>query len=184
VTAYIEPSAFDPASIDISTLRLQGTVPVTGTKVATVGDHDGNGMPDLMVKFSRDVLDPLLTPGMNELEVTGSLVTSENFSGTDEVRVIDPTGQLPLASVAPNPLNPEGVLTLRTVKQGPVTVSMFDLHGRLVRRLLDRQILAPGVHEVRIDGRGRRGETLASGVYLYRVESPEGALTGRVVILK
>jgi len=183
VTAHIEPSGFDPASIDISTLRLAGSVPAA-PKFAIVGDHDGNATPDLMVKFRREALDPLLTPGVNELAVTGSLVTGEHFEGRDEVRVIDPPNAPLSASVAPNPLNPAGVLTVRTARQGPVTVSMFDLHGRLVRRLLDRQILGPGIHEVRIDGRGRRGETLASGVYLYRVETVEGVLTGRVAILK
>ena len=83
------PSGFDPASIDISTLRLAGSVP-TVPKSATLGDHDANGVSDLMVKFNRKALDPLLTPGVNELEVTGSLVTGMAFQGSDEVRVIDP----------------------------------------------------------------------------------------------
>jgi len=183
LTAYIELVGFDPASIDATTLRLAGSVPPI-PKVSSVGDHDGDQIPDFKVKFSRETLDPLLVPGVNQLEITGSLVTGEEFKGSDEIRVIDPPGARLSASAAPNPLNPTGILTVRTERQGPLTVSMFDLQGRLVRRLLDRQNVGPGIHEVGIDGRGRRGETLASGVYLYRVETTEGMLTGRVVILK
>jgi hypothetical protein len=183
ITAYIEPTGLDLASIDLSTLRLAGSVPAV-SKSAIVGDHDNDGAPDLMVKFSRRALDALLTPGVNELEVTGSLVTGEAFKGSDEVRVIDPPSAPLSASVAPNPLNPAGALTLHTTVPGPARVQMFDLQGRLVRTLLEGPLLPAGAREVGIDGRGNRGEALASGVYFYRVETAEGVVTGRVVILK
>jgi hypothetical protein len=183
VTAYIEPSGFDPASIDISTVRLAGSVP-TGSRSAIVGDHNGNGIPDLMLKFRRAALDPLLTLGVNSLEVIGSVVTGENFAGTDDVRVIDDGGGHQAASVTPNPLNPSGVLAFNTEKAGRVRVRMFDLHGRLVRTLMEMPLLPAGEHAVRIDGRGERGEELPSGVYFYRVNSPDGSVTGRFAILK
>jgi hypothetical protein len=183
VTAFIEVPGIDPTTIDLPTLRLAGAVPAL-SKPASVGDHDGNGVSDLMVKFSREALDPLLTPGVNELEVTGSLVTGEEFTGSDEVRVISLPEHPSTSSVAPNPLNPQGVLTFRTMSRGLVAVGMFDVYGRQVRVLLDSQILPAGLHEVRIDGRGSRGERLASGVYIYRVETGEGVVTGRIVILK
>jgi len=177
------PSGFDPANIDLSTLRLDGAVPAA-SKFAVIGDHDGDGARDLMVKFSRNALDPLLIPGMNELEVTGSLVTGEAFLGTGEIRVIAPLNAALSASVTPNPLNPAGVLTIRTTIPGPVKVRMFDIQGRLVRTLLEAPLLPAGAREVVIDGRGQRGEVLVSGVYFYRVDSPDGASTGHFAVLK
>jgi hypothetical protein len=112
------------------------------------------------------------------------LVTGESFAGTDEVRVIDNGGGLQAASVAPNPFNPSGMLSFNTVKPGRVTVAMFDLHGRLVRTLVEMPLLPAGEHAVRIDGRGERGEERPSGVYFYRVNSPDGTVTGRFAILK
>jgi hypothetical protein len=112
------------------------------------------------------------------------LVTGENLVGTDAVRVIDNGGGHKAASVAPNPLNPSGMLSFNTVKPGHVTVTMFDLQGRLVQTLLDAPLMPAGKHEVRIDGRGLRGEVLHSGVYFYRVDSPDGTVTGRFAILK
>jgi hypothetical protein len=40
------------------------------------------------------------------------------------------------------------------------------------------------VHEVKIEGRGARGETLASGIYFIRGVSPEGEFTKTIAILK
>ena len=181
LTAYIEPSGFAPTSIDFSTVRLAGSVSAA-PKFAVVGDHNGNWISDVTVKFSRSALDPLLTLGVNSLELTGSLMTGESFVGTDQVRVIDNGGQA--ASVAPNPLNPSGMLSFKTVKPGHVSVTMFDLQGRLVRRLMEMPNLPAGEHEVRIDGWGDRGEALPSGVYFYRMDAPDGTVTGRLAILK
>ncbi|MGE5176042.1 MAG: M6 family metalloprotease domain-containing protein [Hyphomicrobiales bacterium] len=183
VTAYIEPLGFDPRDVDLSTLRLANVVQPE-SKFVTYGDHDQDGRPDLMVKFSRTALEPVLKPGRDTLVVAGSLLTGESFRGCDEVSVIDPPDFRPTASVAPNPLNPAGVLTLRMTSEGPVTLRLYDLHGRVVRTLLEGRMLSVGTHEVAIDGRGARGEELGSGVYFYRVETAEGSIRGRVVILK
>jgi hypothetical protein len=184
VSAYIEPSSgFDLTSIDISTVRLAGSV-TAGPKSAVVADHNGNGIPDLVLKFSRAALDPLLTPGMNELEVTGSLVTGEKFEGSDEVGVINPPTAPVSASVAPNPFNPAGVLSFETSRPGPLRVAIFDVQGRMVRVLMDTPALPMGRHAVPIDGRTQRGQMLTSGLYFYRVEAGGETVTGRIVILK
>jgi hypothetical protein len=183
LTAYIEPSGFSPIDIDISTLRLAGSVPA-GPKFARVGDHDANGAPDLMVKFSRQALDPLLVGGLNQLEVSGSLVTGQQFKGSDEVSVIQPSGAHLMATVAPNPFNPVGILTFSTTRPDLVSIKVFDLQGRLVRTLIEAQPFAAGSHEVRMDGRGEAGQPLSSGVYFYRVETRDGNVMGRIAILK
>jgi hypothetical protein len=143
-------------------------------------------MRSFLILDSRvgEELDPLLTPGPNTLEVTGSLVTGGSFSGSDHVRVIGSGDSLSTASVVPNPLNPEGALTFRTTSQGPITVKVFDLQGRLMRTLMRAEALPAGLHTVRIGGRGENGEILASGVYFFRVEAAEAVLTGRFTILK
>jgi hypothetical protein len=183
VTAYIEPSGFDVVSIDFASLHLAGSVPVA-PKFGVVGDRDRNGKPELMVKFARAALDPLLTLGENELEVTGRLVTGEEFKGSDRIRVIRPGHDSQAAFMAPNPLNPTGILTFQNAKTGPVTVKMFDLQGRLVRTLAEIPRLPAGVHELRFDGLGDGGKALASGVYFYRIETAAGLQTGRLAILK
>jgi flagellar hook capping protein FlgD len=183
ITAYIESSEFDPSQIDLTTVKLAGIVPAEARPTA-VGDHDADGISDLMVKFSRDALDPFLVPGLNSLEVTGSLVTGEKFSGTDTVRVLHPPAGKRLASVAPNPFNPAGTLTFRTSALGRATVRLFDLQGRVLRTIVEMEPLPAGIHEVRIDGKDGRGQPLATGVYFYGIETVDGSIAGRFTILK
>jgi flagellar hook assembly protein FlgD len=61
---------------------------------------------------------------------------------------------------------------------------MFDIAGRLVRTILDEGSLRAGVHEVWIDGRGRRGESLPSGIYFIRGVSADGEFKQTIAILK
>ncbi|HET9939644.1 MAG TPA: T9SS type A sorting domain-containing protein, partial [Candidatus Eisenbacteria bacterium] len=87
-------------------------------------------------------------------------------------------------SLSPNPLNPGGILRLTTTRDGFVRVRMFDLQGRMVRVLEDRAMVPAGAHDVRIDGRNTSGQTLASGIYFYQVDTAEGSLKGRITVLK
>jgi len=182
VTACIEPVGFDVASIVLSSIRIAGSVPVA--RAAVAGDRDGNGVPDLTMKFSRDLLVPLLEPGVNTLEVTGSTVTGETFRGSDAVRVSDNRHTRSGAAVIPHRLDPEGVLTFTTTSPGKTTVKIFDVQGRQVRVLADRVLLPPGEHQVRIDGVADGAVPFSSGLYFYRVETEEGTATGRIVIVR
>ena len=94
------------------------------------------------------------------------------------------TGKKLAASLSPNPLNPSGILRLTTSRDGFIRVRMFDLQGRVVRVLEDRAVVPAGAHDVRIDGRNTAGQTLASGIYFYQVDTAEGSLKGRITILK
>jgi hypothetical protein len=181
--AYIEPVGFSPSDIDISSLRLAGSVS-PDPRLTKVVDHDFNGLPELMVRFSSAAIDPLLTLGANHLEVTASLVTGEHCSGSDTVRVVDSQPSPRPASVAPNPLNPAGSLSFYVGTAGHVSVRVFDRGGGLVRTMLDVPSMAVGSQHVSIDGRSDRGAQMASGIYFYRINTPDGTVTGRFTILK
>lgn len=49
---------------------------------------------------------------------------------------------------------------------------------------MDTPSLPKGPHTVPVDVRGGRGQALATGVYLYRVETAEGSVTGKIAVLK
>jgi hypothetical protein len=111
VTCYIElPAGYDPADIDVSTVMLNGAVPAM-LSPTSVGDHDSDGIPDRMVKFSRSDFiafieaatatkawmrerasdDVAFADGTNfGVEVTGELTDGTPFSGTDTIRLIKP----------------------------------------------------------------------------------------------
>lgn len=157
-------------------------------KVAIGGDKDGNGVDELTACFSKADLRTLfaaLPHGTNTVTVTldGALTTGGTFRGSLTVDVVSNGGSL-AASLSPNPLNPDASLTFTTSRPGRVRVSVFDLQGRLVRRVMEEGTLSAGYHDVRVDGKSEDGSRLPSGVYFYRVEAEEGTAVGRVVIAK
>ena len=78
---------YDVSQIDISSIRLNGTVPALG-KPTEIGDHDNDGVPDLMVKFHRTMVQDVLTVGEEiEVTITGE-VSGIIFEGSDTIRVI------------------------------------------------------------------------------------------------
>jgi hypothetical protein len=85
--------------------------------------------------------------------------------------------------VSPNPANPLSMVEFELDRPAPVQLVVYDVRGRVVRRLAGRNFDA-GLHKVPFDGLTDRGGTLASGVYFVRLETPSRMLTTRVTIVK
>ena len=87
VTCYIElPTGYNIASINISSLILNNSIYAISTPI-NIGDYNNNGIPDLMVKFSRESLISLLVPGDQSIVLTGTLVDGTPIVGIDVIRV-------------------------------------------------------------------------------------------------
>jgi len=91
VTCYIElPAGFDVGEIDVSTVMLNGQVPAE-LAPTEVGDYDGDGIADLMVKFDRAATNATLEVAeVVQISVGGQLNDGTEFEDTDVVRVIEP----------------------------------------------------------------------------------------------
>ena len=88
VTGLLEPvSPFDASDIDIASIRLNGTVSVDPAAPTTLGDRDGNGTLDLMVKFNLVAVALTVSEGDDvTVTVTGTM-DDQSFSGTDHILV-------------------------------------------------------------------------------------------------
>jgi len=90
VTVFIElPVGLNPRNIVRSSIRLNGSV-APAARPWAIGDHDGDRIRDLMVKFSRSAVQSLLSPGEDTITLTGDLADGTSFLGTTTVRVINP----------------------------------------------------------------------------------------------
>jgi hypothetical protein len=74
----------------------------------------------------------------------------------------------------PNPFNPRTSLRFSLGQEQPIELAIYDLRGRLLRRLAAGK-WNPGIHQVAWDGCDERGQELASGIYLARLTG-EGAV--------
>jgi len=83
----------------------------------------------------------------------------------------------------PNPFNPSTEIRFAVAKAGPVLLEVYDLTGRVVTTLVNQDLPA-GTHRVVWNAKDSRGESLSSGVYLYRISSSEFVATKKMVLLK
>ena len=107
MTSYVElPAGYDPADVVIETVMFNGVVLADAKFFAYEEDFNGNGIPDLMFKFSRSEIEGLLVEGEEvEVTVTGEIRDTIYFVATDIIRVINPTVVAPNGGefVAPHP---------------------------------------------------------------------------------
>ncbi len=83
----------------------------------------------------------------------------------------------------PNPFNPRTEIDFGLPAKGLVSIRIFDVNGRLVRTLADREFPA-GIHTVAWDGRSQAGGEAASGVYFYQASLPDQTIRRRMVLLR
>ncbi len=83
----------------------------------------------------------------------------------------------------PNPFTPSTTIAFELPRDMRVQLAVYDVRGNLVQTLLNEN-LAAGRREAQWNGRDRSGRTVASGVYLYRLQTPEGSQTGRMLLSK
>jgi flagellar hook assembly protein FlgD len=75
----------------------------------------------------------------------------------------------------------ESHLQFTLASDGPVTLRIFDLQGRVVRTLLD-QDAAAGTFSARWDGRSDDGARMGRGVYFARLVAGKQTTEKKVVL--
>ncbi len=83
----------------------------------------------------------------------------------------------------PNPFNPSTSIRYHLPKAGRVSLTIYDLAGRVIERLLD-ETQAAGEHTVVWDAHDQEGNLLSAGVYLYRIQSAEFTASRKMVLLR
>lgn len=83
----------------------------------------------------------------------------------------------------PNPFNPTTTIRFALPINAQVTLKVYDITGREVQTLVTSTMNA-GRHQVVWDGSAQNGQTVASGVYFYRLEAGDQIMTRRMVMLK
>ena len=83
----------------------------------------------------------------------------------------------------PNPFNPETIISLDLPLEGRARLCVYNILGRKVITLLDEELTA-GTHTVLWDGADESGQAVASGIYLYRLETETVTLSRKMMLLK
>ncbi|KAA0231755.1 CHRD domain-containing protein [candidate division KSB1 bacterium] len=83
----------------------------------------------------------------------------------------------------PNPFNPTTIIRYDLPKQVHVKIAIYNLLGKRVRTLVDAQE-APGFKQITWDGANDEGARVASGIYIYRIETEGFSFSRKMTLLK
>jgi hypothetical protein len=105
----------------------------------------------------------------------------ETFSYTLTVTL--PPKPLTLLQNYPNPFNPSTIISFYLPGPEHVSLDIFDIQGRKVRTLVDAD-KGIGTYDVIWNGINDAGNTVASGVYYYRLVAGKKAITKKLILLR
>lgn len=91
--------------------------------------------------------------------------------------------QYALNQNVPNPFNPSTSIEFAVPRSGNVRIKVFNVLGQKVKTLADEYMKA-GYKRVEWDGTDQSGNSVASGVYLYRMSANDFGETKKMLLLK
>jgi hypothetical protein len=183
-----EPIGGMLVTLDVDDAFDMSELEVLSTDLMALTGRDGNTVRILMY----DMAGRTLASGKNELLRFTSAATVK------EVMVSSAGGQLMAASIVagdvlpseftlsqnyPNPFNPETNIEFALPSAARVRLTIYNLLGQEVSVPVEGEYPA-GVHTVTWRGTDTNGGAVASGMYFYRLETPGGTLTRKMMLLK
>jgi hypothetical protein len=83
----------------------------------------------------------------------------------------------------PNPFNPTTTINFKLPKREKVRLVIYDVLGKSIRTLVSSPMTA-GSHSMEWDGKDQLGQTVSTGVYIYRLEGESVTLTKKMLLVK
>ena len=83
----------------------------------------------------------------------------------------------------PNPFNPETTIEYHLKSSARVTLTIYNMLGQAVRRLVDGRQVA-GVYRVKWDATDDLGQQLPSGIYHYKLDVDGRSLVEKMVLMR
>jgi hypothetical protein len=109
------------------------------------------------------------------------------FENLTEAEDVEEPQQVPtsfqLMQNYPNPFNPSTTIEYQVPAAAQVSVKIFNIDGQLVKELLD-ELQTEGLHQVTWDGTNQSNEHVASGIYIFTLQSGDVMLSKKMILLK
>jgi outer membrane protein assembly factor BamB len=181
-----------PLPFDI-TFSARMAIDVAGRVYVTNGGFDTGAFfvfhPDLDIIWSTTIRN--VNVGGPVLADDGTLVicgigtdVRAYYTGgdVDVAEAVEPLAPVRLGAAAPNPSPGSTRIPFELSGSAEVTVELFDVGGRRVRRLVAGEVFGVGGHAVTWDGRTDGGREAPAGVYHY-VLNVEGRREARRLVI-
>jgi len=168
--------------ISFENINLPGTTdPANSHGYVMYSINQDPGLPDgTQITNSASVFFDFNSPVITNTALT--TVKDNPCAVTAVTQPVLPTATF-LGQNHPNPFNPTTTLEYGLVSFELVSINIYNARGELVRTLVSGR-RAPGSYSVEWDGRDQRGNQVASGVYLSRMQAGSFSQTKKLVLLK
>jgi hypothetical protein len=147
-----------------------------GNKFENIGFVAGAGSCNTICEYKfndRDVEIGKYSYRLKQMDTNGQFSYSESI----QIEVAAPKSYS-LEQNFPNPFNPKTDIVFRVKEDGKVRITVYDILGREVERLVDGQLKA-GTHRITFNG-----QQLPSGLYLYRMEAADFQQVKKMALIK
>lgn len=134
----------------------------------------GPQLPDVSVGRLPDGTGPWMAQERATPGASNSVASAAPVAGPGAAR---------LRSVSPNPCNPRTAITYELATDGPATLELYDVAGRLVRSLA-HGVQPAGRHQVTWDGRDDGGREAPSGTYLVRLRAGGSTALQKLMLVR
>ncbi|MCB5271757.1 MAG: carboxypeptidase regulatory-like domain-containing protein [Candidatus Cloacimonetes bacterium] len=94
-----------------------------------------------------------------------------------------PALSLSLGQNYPNPFNPTTQISFYLPENQTVALKIYNLKGQVIKTLIETK-LAAGEHSFVWNGLDSEGEQVSTGIYLYRLYTPQQNITRKMVLSK
>ncbi|TFB10887.1 T9SS type A sorting domain-containing protein, partial [Candidatus Marinimicrobia bacterium MT.SAG.3] len=177
-------ATFDPPRDALGHTQLENN--------SLVWDVDNDGVDELVLTHRGGngmFLSVISLTATNDELAAGNVTMTVEFQetfvfvGVDDARSAQMPREYSLGQNYPNPFNPSTSIMYDVPLTSNVSLIIYDILGRNVRTLLNEQHNA-GSYSVEWDGKNADGLLVTSGIYFYRLEADQFAITKKMVLLK
>ena len=111
-------------------------------------------------------------------------INFDNVTNIDDIKKLkNIVSSFKLMQNYPNPFNPSTTIQYEIPKNGIVEVSVYNINGSLVKRIINIQ-QQTGSHKVVWDGLDKSGNKVSSGFYLYIIRFNDLTLSKKMLLIK
>ena len=111
-------------------------------------------------------------------------ITFDNVTNIDDSRKIGSVlNSFKLLQNYPNPFNPTTTIEYEIPIKGFVEIKIFNVNGKLIKTI-NREHEIQGNYVAKWDGKNNFGNSVASGLYLYRARFENSIISKRMIFIK